>query len=165
MPSQRAEVPALNWLIAIMLVGGAVLFTPLWRPANPFVPPNATSALADNTPVKLTAFLKESRPPAPLFNYMEWGGYLEWELYPSYRMFIDGRFEARTLDVWQDYITISGARADWQEILDRYGVNTLALNKDFHADLIRFVKSSPRWHKVYEDKMGVVFARELGSKG
>ena len=51
-------------------------------------------------------------------------------------------------------------RADWQKTLDGYGVNTLILNKDFHADLIRSVASSSAWRKVYEDKMGVVFTRK-----
>lgn len=155
----RTEVPALNWLIALILVGGAVMFTPLWRPVNPFVQPNQTSALADTTPVKLADFIKQNHPPAPLFNYMEWGGYLEDQLYPSYKLFIDGRFEARTIDTWKDYLSLSRARADWQQTLDRYGIKTMILNKDWHSDLIRFVEASPAWHKIYEDKQGVIFTR------
>ena len=90
---------------------------------------------------------------------MEWGGYLEWALYPQYQLFIDGRFEARQIPVWQDYISISRARADWQTTLDRYGVKTLVLNKEFHADLIRTIKTTNTWRKVYEDTLGVVFVR------
>lgn len=155
----RVEVPALNWLIALVLVGFTVLFTPIWRPANPFVPEDQKSAVADNTPVKVAQYIKENHPPAPLFNYMEWGGYLEWELYPQYKLFIDGRFEARITDVWHDYLSISRARTDWQQTLDRYGVNTLVLNKDWHADLVAAVEKSPSWHKAYEDKQGIIFTR------
>ena len=90
---------------------------------------------------------------------MEWGGYLEWELYPQYKLFIDGRFEAREIPVWQDYLSISHARVDWQSTLDRYGIKTLVLNKEFHAELIGFVAASSTWHKVYEDKTGIVFTR------
>jgi len=140
-------------------MGGALLFTPLWRPVNPLVSEEQASAVADNTPVKLAEFVKAARPPAPLFNYMEWGGYLEWELYPQYPLFIDGRFEARQVQVWKDYLSISRARADWQDTLDRYGVNTLILDKQFHADLIRILKTTNTWRKVYEDKMGVVFVK------
>lgn len=157
--SRRVEVPALNWVIAVMLAGGAFLFTPLWRPANPLVPDEAVSALANNTPVKLAQFVKQAKPPAPLFNYMEWGGYLEWELYPQYQMFIDGRFEARQVQVWKDYLSVSRARTDWQETLDRYGVKTLVLSKEFHGDLIHILKTTSTWHNIYEDKMGAVFTR------
>ena len=119
----------------------------------------SVSALSNSTPVKLTQFVKDTRPPAPLFNYMEWGGYLEQELYPQYQMFIDGRFEARQIQVWKDYLSVSRARADWQDTLNRYGVKTLILSKEFHGDLIHILQSAPGWHKVYEDKMGAVFTR------
>lgn len=170
-PATRTEIPVLNWLIAVLLVGGVLLFTPLWRPANPLVDDKAASAVSDNTPVKLARFVKESKPPGPIFNYMEWGGYLEWELFtwqttngvvrPQYgQMFIDGRFEARQISVWKDYLAISRGRTDWQKLLDeQYGANTLILNKEFHSDLIRFVSTSSNWRQVYSDSQGVVYVR------
>lgn len=158
-PAPRKELPALNTTLAAMLVGGALLFTPLWRQANPLVPTPAKVALAADTPVQMAAYLKTGNVPAPVFNYMEWGGYLENELYPQYRMFIDGRFEARQVQVWYDYLSISRGRADWQQTLDRYGVRTLILSKAFHKDLIPFVLTSPTWRKVHDDKTGMVFVR------
>ncbi len=155
----RKELPAMNWLLAVLMIGGALAFTPLWRAANPLVAPAAKPALAVGTPVELAAFLKSGRVPAPVFNYMEWGGYLENELYPQYQMFIDGRFEARQVPVWHDYLSVSRGRADWQQTLDRYGVRTLILNKEFHADLVRFVTGSPTWRPVYDDKAAIVFVR------
>jgi hypothetical protein len=155
----RTELPSLNWAIATVLLGGALLFTPLWREANPLVPAPARVALSASTPSRLASFLKDGSVPAPIFNYMEWGGYLEWELYPAYQMFIDGRFEARKVEVWKDYLSISKGRADWQNTLDRYGVRTLVLNKEFHSDLIPFVAKSPLWKKMYEDKAALVYTR------
>jgi hypothetical protein len=155
----RQEMPAMNWLLAILMIGGALAFTPLWRAANPLVAPAAKPALAAGTPVELAEFLKSGSVPSPVFNYMEWGGYLENELYPRYQMFIDGRFEARQVPVWHDYLSVSRGRADWQQTLDRYGVRTLILNKEFHEHLIRFVTNSPTWRTVYDDKAAIVFVR------
>ena len=159
----KRELASLNWAIALILLGGALLFTPLWREANPLVPAPARVALAASTPFKLAAFLKGGGAQEPIFNYMEWGGYLEWELYNSQtdtgKMFIDGRFEARKVEVWRDYLSISRGRADWQSTLDRYNVRTLVLNKEFHTDLIPFVAKSSVWRKVYEDKAGIVYTR------
>ena len=155
----RTELPALNWAIAVLLVGGALLSTPLWREANPLVPASAKGVVSEATPVEMAEFLKASKPPAPLFNYMEWGGYLEWEMYPRYQMFIDGRFEAREVQVWKDYLSVSSARADWQKTLDNYKVRTLILNKTFHDDLLPIVDAAPAWRKVYEDDKGVVYTR------
>ena len=158
--ASRKEVPVLNWLFAGVLVGGAVLFTPLWREGNPLTPVSAKGALSGGTPVEVARFLERERPPAPLFNYMEWGGYLGWALYPTYQMFVDGRFEARQVQVWEDYLSVSRGRADWQKTLDSYGIRTLILSKEFHTALIPFVAQSQEWVKVYEDKMGVVYVRE-----
>lgn len=155
----RRELPAMNWLLATLIVGGALAFTPLWREANPLVAPAAKVALSADTPVKLADFLKSSDVPGPVFNYMEWGGYLENELYPRYQMFIDGRFEARQIPVWNDYLSVSKGRADWQKTLDRYGVRTLVLSKQFHKDLIPFVTTNPAWRTAYEDKSAIVFVR------
>ena len=149
----------MNWLLAVLIVGGALAFTPLWRVSNPLVAPAAKSALSADTPVKLAEFLKSGSVPSPVFNYMEWGGYLENELYPQYQMFIDGRFEARQVRVWNDYLAVSRGRADWQQTLDRYGVRTLILNKEFHKDLIPFVTASPAWRTAYDDKSAIVFVR------
>ncbi|MBF6614383.1 MAG: hypothetical protein IVW55_14800 [Chloroflexi bacterium] len=153
------EITAFNWVIAALILGVPFLFTPLWRPYNPLVPASAKSALAPNSPTKVGDFLARANVPAPIFNYMEWGGYLEWALYPRYQMFIDGRFEARQIQVWKDYLSVSKGRADWQQTLDSYGVKTLVLNKDYQADLILFVAQSTTWHKAYEDKDAVVYTR------
>ncbi|HET9495524.1 MAG TPA: hypothetical protein VFR15_14930, partial [Chloroflexia bacterium] len=158
-PERTAEMPLLNWMFVAVFAGGALLFTPLWRPANPLVPEPAKGYLAPGTPSDVAEHIRSTRPPAPLFNYMEWGGYLEWELYPEYRMFIDGRFEAREVEVWNDYLAVFRGRADWQDVLDRYGVNTLVLNRTAMPSLVRFVGASPEWSKTYEDSMGAVFVR------
>jgi hypothetical protein len=158
-PLRNTDLPAMNWVIAILLLGGALLFTPLWREANPFVPATAKAALAEGTPTDAAVFLQSTNPPGPIFNYMEWGGYLGWELYPQYKMFIDGRFEARELQVWYDYLSVSRGRVDWESTLAKYGVRTLVLNKEFHRDLIPFVTQSPNWKKAYEDKQAVVFVK------
>jgi hypothetical protein len=155
----RRELPAINWLLAIIIVGGALAFTPLWRESNPLVAPAAKAALSSDTPVKLAGFLKSGDVPAPVFNYMEWGGYLENEIYPKYQMFIDGRFEARQIPVWNDYLSVSRGRADWQQTLDRYGIRTLILSKQFHKDLIPFVIATPAWRTAYDDKTAIVFVR------
>lgn len=155
----KAGLPALNWAIMALLIGGALLFTPLWRTYNPLVPPASRTALHSDTPVEIGEFLAELSVPEPVFNHMEWGGYLGWRLYPRYRMFVDGRIEARQLRVWQDYLAISDGQSDPLRSLDEYGVRTLILSKWFQSGLITQVETSGDWSKVYEDNKGVIYTR------
>src|SRR5439155_21677643 len=46
---------------------------------------------AQHFPAGATAFISTQRPPAPVLNHYNWGGYFIWKLYPDYRVFIDGR--------------------------------------------------------------------------
>jgi hypothetical protein len=157
-PEPSREIPALNWLFAGVLILAALAATPLWR--------NPSTALDKTTPTAVARFLADGTgglpgttgaPPGPLFNYMEWGGYLEWVLYPQRQLFIDGRFEARQPQVWTDYLAISRGAATWRERLAGYGVQTLVLNKAFHAGLIPLVQADPHWQAVYDDAQAVVF--------
>ncbi len=159
-PADSREIPALNWLLAGGLIVAALGATPLWR--------SPATALDKTTPTAVARFLADGTggtpgtsdpPPGPLFNYMEWGGYLEWVLYPQQKLFIDGRFEARQPQVWTDYLAISRGAATWHERLATYGVRTLVLNKAFHADLIPLVRADPQWQAVYEDSQALVFTR------
>jgi hypothetical protein len=93
-PVAANDIPALNWLIAAICLGAALVVTPLWRAPQ--------KTLDKTTPTAVASWLAAQPVRGPLFNYMEWGGYLEWVLYPGRRMFIDGRFEARRPQVWDD---------------------------------------------------------------
>jgi hypothetical protein len=152
----RTEIPVLNWAFAVALVGAALVLTPITRPP--------AKALDKTTPTAVAAWLAARAPHGPLFNYMEWGGYLEWVLYPREKLFIDGRFEARQEQVWQDYLAISRGERDWQARLDRYGIDSLVLNRDFDSALIPLLAASPQWAQVYparpgDDPAAVVFDR------
>jgi hypothetical protein len=169
-PVPNREIPALNWLLAGTLILAAVAVTPLWQLPR-FAPTQSVPeeeraflGLDRGTPVRLGEFLAGGAravppPPGPVFNYMEWGGYLEWALYPRQQLFIDGRFEARQQQVWDDYLDISRGAATWQQRLDSYGVRTLVLNKTFHRALIPLVQATPTWQQVYQDTQAIVFTR------
>ena len=148
------DIPILNWSIAAFLIGVGLAVAPLWK--------TPTAALAATTPTGVADWLAGRPPHGPLFNYMEWGGFLEWTLFPRQQLFIDGRFEAREPQVWDDYLAISHGASDWQTRLDKYGVQTLVLNRSFDSALLPLVAASPRWAQVYpaqpaDDPLAVVY--------
>ena len=148
------DIPILNWGITAFLIGVGLAVAPIWK--------TPAAALAPTTPTAVAHWLAGRPPHGPLFNYMEWGGYLEWTLFPSRQLFIDGRFEAREPQVWDDYLAISRGAPDWQARLDKYGVQTLVLNRSFDSALIPLVSASPHWSQVYpaqpaDDPAAVVF--------
>ena len=109
-------------------------------------------------PIAAVEFLKSNRLPGPIYNRYGWGGYLIYQLYPEYRVYIDGR-----ADVYGDAFFTEAMRTydgvnDWAKSLDRYGIRTVLISPDAPlANLIR--NDHSRWKLVYEDNDAVIFTR------
>jgi hypothetical protein len=115
-------------------------------------------AEAQQFPQAAVAFLKRDRPPEPILNHYNWGGYFIWTLYPQYRVFIDGR-----ADVYGDpFMEAFGAsyylQDDWSKLLQRWGIRTLVLPPD--APLLTALQSDPGWKQVYADSQTVVLTQK-----
>jgi hypothetical protein len=105
--------------------------------------------------------LRERRPNGRIFSRFEWGEYLGWSLAPDYKVFMDGRIEIYSDRVWGEYSAVTRGRADWQDILDGYGVDCLLLDTagGYHAELLPQVERSPEWERAFESGRVVVFLR------
>jgi hypothetical protein len=105
--------------------------------------------------------LRERRTGGRIFSRFEWGEYLGWSLAPDYKIFMDGRIEIYSDRVWGDYSAITRGRADWQQVLDGYGIDCLLLDTagGYHGDLLPLVEHSPEWERAFESGRVVVFLR------
>ena len=81
-----------------------------------------------------------------------------WRLYPTARVFIDGR-----ADVYGDafienqYMHTYRGESDWRAPLDRYAVRTVLVEPE--AALAGRLAQDAAWRQVYADKQAVVFER------
>ncbi len=111
-------------------------------------------------PDKAASFIEASALPGNIYHPYEWGGYLIWRLYPNYKVFIDGR----ALGSLREHNDVLSARAGWDDILKRRGVNTvlywpvLPLSGRVPPLLFELLRSD-RWSPVYWDTRSVVFVR------
>ena len=107
-------------------------------------------------PEAVTAFLLRDHPPAPMFNYYDWGGYFIARLYPTYRVFIDGRADVygKLMDTFSE---TSRGQGNWREGLEKYGVNTVVVPPT--TGLAALLRLDAGWKKEFEDKQAVVFVR------
>jgi hypothetical protein len=155
-PGQGTHL-VLHWLLAGMLLLGAVLSTPWLKHILP-LPPIRAGLVSTETPLDATRFLLEERPPGSLFNDVAFGSYLIWAA-PDYPVFVDPRIELYPPEVWRDYLEISAAGEGWEQRLEEYGVNTLILSPQAQSPLVQAVERSPDWRLVYRDSAAVVCVR------
>jgi hypothetical protein len=109
-------------------------------------------------PVAAVEFLKSQHLPGPIYNRYGWGGYLIYQLYPDYRVYIDGRADVYGDAFFTEAMRIYDGAGDWATPLDRYGIKTVLISPD--AALANLLKhASDEWKLVYEDSDTVIFTR------
>jgi hypothetical protein len=115
---------------------------------------------AKELPAAAVSFLAAQRPPAPLLNHYNWGGYFIWKLYPEYRVFIDGRADLYGDAFMNDLATIYYLRGDsWRSPFEKWGIRTVVLPPD--APLVTALRTLPDWETIYADNQAVVLTRRV----
>lgn len=145
----------LNWLILLLVALAATL--KIWVALQP---ETVEQALAATVPLRAAEYLRDQRPAGPMFNSYNWGGFLIWALYPDYRVFVDGRTDLYDDAFLRDYLKVVMARPGWEEVLERYGVNLIVIERD--SVLATFLESGEPggWRLAYSDDQAAVFVRE-----
>jgi len=109
-------------------------------------------------PSAAVRFLQAAQAPAPLMNHYDWGGYFIWQLYPQYRVYIDGRADLYGDSFLEEFAATYYLRgSSWRSGLERWGVRTVVLPPD--APLMTALSSLPQWKVVFSDRQAIVLTR------
>lgn len=114
-------------------------------------------------PEKAVDFIKRNPIPQPVFNDINWGGYLEWRLYPEYKMFTDTR--NLIVDVFRQYMNVLNATPQGRSIIDVYGIKSIitpAINS-YNGEifpLIKWLYKDDDWLLIYLDGVSMIFVKK-----
>lgn len=121
-------------------------------------------------PAGAVSFLQAHPADGPIFNDYDWGGYLIWKLYPSTRVFIDGRADLYAtsgasgqddpppLDQFAKTYQFKGS---WRQALDRWNIKTVLVPTD--SALAVGLRSAPDWTVIYEDSQAIILVLAASS--
>lgn len=140
---------------ALLLAGFLVFLVVRVR----FVTQHQTEAEAKEFPAAAVSFIAAHRPPPPMLNHYNWGGYFIWKLYPDYRVYIDGRADLYGDAFMNNLAAVYYLKGNaWQSEFARWGIRTVALPPD--APLTTALRALPEWETIYSDKQAVVLSRK-----
>ena len=108
-------------------------------------------------PQAAVTFLEQQRPPGPILNHYNWGGYFIWKLYPQYQVFMDGRADVYGDRLMDQFAATYYLTDDWRLPLQQWGIRTVILPPD--APLITALKSGNQWKQIYADPQAVILSR------
>lgn len=108
-------------------------------------------------------YARANKPLGRMFNIYDWGGYIIWNLYPQYQVFMDGRGpDVYSPEYWAEYETVELAKDGWNKVLDKYDVNFILISTgDKLRNLIARLNESEPWRLVYWDFQSMLFLRNI----
>jgi len=112
---------------------------------------------AQHFPAAAVSFLTRERPPGPILNNYNWGGYLIAKMYPQYRVFIDGRADLYGDSFMDDFYATYHLTDGWERPIMQWQIQTILLPPD--APLVTALRSRPGWKQIYADPQSVVLTQ------
>jgi len=150
-----AEIDSLERVWRVHLVSAAAVVVVALGMSSPLAGPKLKPEYNPEAYPE-AALAKLTRPGQRIFTHDEWGDYLIYKLSPQgTKVFVDGRSDFYGAKFDLAYLDVLGVKYDWQQTLDRYGVDTILMPVD--SPLAGAVKESRRWRVVYDDSRAIVF--------
>jgi hypothetical protein len=143
---------ALNWALLLLILGAGV-----FKVVYALNPARIDEARRDSVPVEAARFLEAQRPPGPIFNSYNWGGYLIWAA-RDYPVYVDGRTDLYGDDLLTTYLDTALAGAGWEENLDVAGINTVLV--EVNSPLAQALELTQGWERAYQDELAAIYVRE-----
>jgi hypothetical protein len=153
---KQSPMTTVKTLVNAALLAGFLVFTVV---RVRYVTLGQPRAEAKELPAAAVSFIASQRPPAPILNHYNWGGYFIWRLYPEYRVYIDGRADLYGDGFMDDLAITYYLRGDaWRYPFAKWGIRTVVLPPD--APVVTALRVSPEWETIYADKQAVVLTRK-----
>lgn len=105
-------------------------------------------------PVEAVDFIHANPQQGNMFNDFNWGGYLQYRLWPQYTVFIDSQSDFYGESLVREYDQIASANNDWQNLLESYQVDWVIIPAG--SPLADFIESNPNWEIIYKDGTAVI---------
>jgi hypothetical protein len=111
-------------------------------------------------------FAREHGLAGPVFTSMNLGGFVEWELYPSARVFLDSRLQASPASHFRSVIAASRDRDPRAWAAVTAGMDWGVLSTPRVNDLSGVGKfTEPEWGTAYQDGVIQIVVRRSGPYG
>ena len=110
-------------------------------------------------PIDAATFLSRKGPALPLRLYAswQWGGYLIYRLWPSVRVFDDGRTDFYGPRFVEEGLRVWEVRPDWVDIFAKYQVNAALIPVDSALGTVLHERAD--WRLVYSDRVALMFVK------
>ena len=109
------------------------------------------------TPRAAIDFLRANPIRGSMFNNDEIGDHVIYNLYPQYKVFVDGRLDMYGTRILREYDKVISLQPGWRDVLVKYDINFVF---DYTDSLLsRILSSDVEWRQIYTDNVASIFLR------
>ena len=105
-------------------------------------------------PADAVAFVRGQNFTPPLYNYLDWGGFLIWSL-PEFKVSMDGRTNLQGEKRIEENLAVWAGHEGWASDPELASANLIIA--ELGRPLTNLLRSDTRFKLVYEDKTALVF--------
>ena len=153
-----AETFKERWLEGLGVAAAVSLMLVLIANTEDFNQRGLDRAISGGYPVNAINFLRRHPVPGPIYNNLNWGGFLMWYM-PNDPVAIDGRNDLYGDQL--DKIFFDSQNAEDSYKTDPYLNEAGVVLLDSHLPLAQVLTIDPRFQLVYHDEIATVFARRM----
>ena len=113
-------------------------------------------------PEQACSFIRAHSLPGPIYNDMNWGGFIIWSL-PDYPVAIDNRTDLYGDEIWYRAYREQTGPPDWKTDPDLGAAKVVLLQSQ--SNLARLLYRDSAFQLVYDDPIAVVFVRNKPKQG
>lgn len=164
MPGKAPAVAARAAAILMLVLTFALTIMVYQKPAASLKPSMTKSWLTPWYPTRAVEFLRANPISPPMYNYYTWGGFFIWNMYPEYKVFIDGRALDNDANSIAD--SILKTHPGWQKMLDAYGINFIVIpavfrESGYNIPLALELVKEDGWKLVFIRNNSAIFVRDV----
>lgn len=115
---------------------------------------------------KAARFYKENNIQGPVFNNFDIGSYLEYQLYPNQKVFVDGRPEAYPHQFFENiYIPMQENNNVFKKYEKTYMFNSIVFSytdqTPWAKEFLKTIWKNPEWKIVYANDSVIIFVKNV----
>lgn len=147
--------PGMNWLEGIGVAAAVAILLAIFLNPTDMTERGLDRAISADYPVNAINFLRRNPVQGPLYNNLNWGGFLMWYM-PEYPVAIDGRNDLYGDELDKLFYDSQSAEDSYKTdpYLDQAGVVLL----DSTLPLAKILTVDPRFELIYRDQIATVYA-------
>jgi hypothetical protein len=107
-------------------------------------------------PVDAIEWMKKNPQKGKIFNNLDWGGYIAFNLWPKQSVFIDSMTDV-TGELTREFEIVSTLSSGWQKILEKYQIELVIMPPD--SALARNLQGNNTWVTLYQDNTAIILSK------